>query len=380
MRYYNILISNAAGEVFQPNSQGAFSLVKDGSTFTSRVKSPVGNGLINDTGAPNIEFDVPIVGADTPQGKQWIRIHGVGLKMISQSANLNNQYFKMYGGMAPGLPLATAQASQAGLLMSGQIYQAFGNWQGTDQTLELVVSPGGIVNNGQILGLRPPRGISFSWQVGQTLGNALNAALTQGFPGFKIDTKGISPNLYSPPGNAPQYAGYGELSVFAEYIANLSLSLGAQIQPDYPGVTIAVSGGEIKAFDGTVTAPTINLQGQDLIGQPTWLTGTTISFKTVLRADIVMGSNVKFPANIIPPYALLSPNAAAPGVPARSKSAFQGTFTVLEIHHFANFRQPDGDSWSSSYVAVANGEPSGTSFVQTDLPGYELPGFYDYVN
>jgi hypothetical protein len=85
--------------------------------------------------------------------------------------------------------------------------------------------------------------------------------------------------------------------------------------------------------------------------QPTWIEPFGVSFKCVLRADIQVGYQVKFPLGVQTPYALASPKAAFPGSPASYKSAFQGTFLVLD-HHFANFRQADPESWATAFRAV----------------------------
>jgi hypothetical protein len=42
-----------------------------------------------------------------------------------------------------------------------------------------------------------------------------------------------------------------------------------------------------------------------------------------------------------------------PGGLAGNKSIFQGTFIVKELHHFANFRQPDADAWATAMIANA---------------------------
>jgi hypothetical protein len=38
--------------------------------------------------------------------------------------------------------------------------------------------------------------------------------------------------------------------------------------------------------------------------------------------------------------------------PARSKTVFQGAFKITSVHHFANFRQADADSWTTAFVAT----------------------------
>ncbi len=116
MRSYDILIT-------QP-STGA--LVQ---RFTSRDAS--GRAI---PGALNIEWDIPVAPFATPMGAAWVRVWGVSLAQISQSSDLNGMNIQVFGGMQKGLPLANPM--QYGLLVQGQIFQAFGNWIDTNQTLQ----------------------------------------------------------------------------------------------------------------------------------------------------------------------------------------------------------------------------------------------------
>jgi hypothetical protein len=70
-----------------------------------------------------------------------------------------------------------------------------------------------------------------------------------------------------------------------------------------------------------------------------------------------VGDQIVLPTGVGPPYALTTPNAALPNAPARAKSGFQGKYIVIEVHHFANFRQADADSWTTSFVAIAPPTP-----------------------
>jgi hypothetical protein len=112
-------------------------------------------------------------------------------------------------------------------------------------------------------------------------------------------------------------------------------------------------GNTISVYDGQGPTPAkvVPLAFQDLIGQPTWISASQVSFKTVLRSDIGLGMQVKFPQGIVAPYALTSASAATPNAPVSSKTAFQGNFVVTEIHHFACFRQADAESWNTTYTA-----------------------------
>ena len=58
-----------------------------------------------------------------PQGS--VIVHGIPLQLVSQQNQFFNKPFTPEGGMSPGLPLATAQSSQRGLLCSGTISGMF---------------------------------------------------------------------------------------------------------------------------------------------------------------------------------------------------------------------------------------------------------------
>jgi hypothetical protein len=334
-------------------------------TFTSH---PGGTSQPPDPGALQIEFDLPKVANHRPQGNTYIRVSGVGLQMISQAANLNpvdgvaTTNFKLYGGMGKGLPLANP--AQAGLLVQGQVFQAYGNWTGTEQTLELICNPGivpGSASPNNTL-YAQGMGIMLDWKPGQSLAAALAISLTQAYPQY--EQKINIANLFITNG-VPQQACYGSLTSFSSWLHEFTKTLGAQVtgNPQYPGVSIWITGNTINVGDNTkpATPNVVNnakstqpkqLAFQDLIGQPVWIGPTTISFSTVLRADLDVNDQVKFPDGVIAPYVLTSPNAAKPNVPARSKSAFQGLFKLLEVHHYANFRQPDSAAWNTTYTAA----------------------------
>ncbi len=356
MRYYELTLTNAKGQILQMGPNGFTPRTTGRPTFSSRIPNPNGNGTINNPGALNIELDMPVAPFATPQGLQSIRIWGIGLRQIGQSADLNPNFatgvqgagFTLIAGMAPGLPLATAAAPYAGVIAQGSVFQAFGNWQGVNQTLELVVLP-------MSASLSPPGGIAFSWLPGQPIGNAIQAALAPAFPGFAINVS-IGAQIVQSQSSVTVPGWYESLWAFADMIAQQSQAIGARTLANdfYPGVSIAVKGKTIVVYDGLTDVKTIALKFQDLIGQPTWIGPAQVSFKCVMRGDIQLGDQVTFPTGVISPYALTTSAAAIPGAPSRSSSTFKGTFSVNDVHHFGNFRQPDADSWVTAYTAVAD--------------------------
>lgn len=335
MRYYNLIISDPkSGQVWKPsNTANGFTKSAGGSTFTSFVN---GQTL---PGALNIEFDFPVFPMNQPQGQSWIRVWGVGLGMIGQAANLNGANFQLSAGMQKGLPLANP--AQAGLIMQGTIFQAYGNWQGVNQTLELICNPGAAGVG---------KDIQWNWPANTSLASAIAASLTQAFPGYKQSINIASLIL---PSTEPAH--YNNIWNFGAYLTELTQVIGAQIYgQNYSGVQLKIVGNTIYAYDSTITQTPIQLAFQDLVGQPTWIDPATVNLKTVLRSDIAVGTAIKFPPGITSPFALTSQAAAVPNAPASSKTAFQGVFTVNEAHHFGNFRQADANSWVTTFNAVTS--------------------------
>jgi hypothetical protein len=341
VRYYNFVISDPdTGTVWVTNPNSGL-LTKTGARTASTFSSFVNGQTI--AGALNVEFDFPTYAEYTAQGNALLTIWGVGLQMLNQATDLNQQNFALYAGMQKGLPLANP--AQAGLIATGQIFQAFGNWQGTNQTLCFVLGPGTI---------DPSGGISFGWTPGSnSLSGALFSALAQAYPTFTVKVSidpAIQPLVQQP-------ANYDTLMAFSQFIQEITMQAGQKLYPNqgYSGVVISVRGNTIVCADSTVSQEPTQLLFQDLIGQPTWIAALEVSFKTVLRTDIHINDLVLFPQGVISPYALTSPAAATPNAPARSKVAFQGAFQIKEAHYFANFRQPEAESWNTTYVAYPAG-------------------------
>src|SRR5579875_2215617 len=142
MRYYSIIISDpATGQVLVPDPvTRKFTRVEPGplaATYTSLAGNPALGVTL--PGALNIELDVPVSPMSTPLAGSYLRVWGISLQEIAQWNDLQGKAIDVYAGMQKGLPLAKPQ--QAGLIFHGKIFQAFGNWQGTNQTLDLIINP-----------------------------------------------------------------------------------------------------------------------------------------------------------------------------------------------------------------------------------------------
>lgn len=320
MRAYSLVITNAkTGELYVPPSLKGLTT---GASYTSLLN---GQSL---AGALNVEFDLPIYTYAQPGGNSFIEISGISVQEISQANNLNGFNISVYGGMQAGLPLATADFKQGqyGLLLQGSIFQAYGNWIGTEQTLDLnLLPPTGTID--------APVNIVFNWIQGTSLSTAIQQSLTTAFPNFTAPIINISPKLVLP---QSQQGYHGTLTQFAQYLKAMTKGV---LGGSYRGVDIVVQGGKIIVDDGTVTRAQKKINFYDLIGQPTWLDDATIQFKCPMRADINPFDDISFPVTQV------TTGFNAPSPFTNQTTTFQGTFTVLEVRHVGNFRQASADSW-----------------------------------
>ena len=315
MRYYNIVLGQPSG--------GAQVLA-----FTSFV------GGKTVPGALNVEIDIFAAPYARPAGGSFVRIWGVPIAYISQAKNLIGLDCTVYAGMQKGLPLANP--AQAGIIAQGQVYQAFGNWVGTDMTLDLLLQP-------QVGTLPKPANLSISWTKGMPLAQAIQRSLATAYPGYKLNIN-ISPKLVLAYDEHGFYSGLSELS---QWIMQKSQDVVGGT--NYPGVSISINQKTINVYDGTSQKAPKVILFQDLVGQPTWIDAPQVQFKTVMRADIPLGGYVTLPKTL----ATTTPGSAI-GTPPRNAATFQGSFLVTLVRHVGNFRQPTGDAW----VSIFNAAPS----------------------
>lgn len=338
MRYYAIKLTN-------PNSGNtvAFNYATNKFTPTSApyTWSSHAAGIL-DPGALNLELDIVSVSlGQFDQGKSSVRIWGVGLPALGQASNLTNYGIEITAGMQP--PYALNSAAKPGLVMGGQIYQSFGNWEGTNQYLEFVVS-NSAVNSGSTVP------ISWDWQQGTPLAQAIVNALTNAFSGYTVVGAGTVKTITNLHGN--DETGTYTLQDFVTLISTYSTTG----QPaGYNGYQIQTFGNTFYLYDNSAPTSPKAVEFQDIIGQPTWINAAQLTFASVLRGDITLQDNISLPAGLYPPYVLTTAQAAQPNAAPSSRLTFNGTFGLAEVHHYANFRQADADSWRTQYVAFPNG-------------------------
>jgi hypothetical protein len=335
VRYYSIALTDSSGNP-------TFLRSLSGQPLTSL--SP--DGSFN-PGALQIELNIPLYPLHSSGAGTYVKVWGVGLQDIQHQSDFNNLGIKVYGGMSKGLPLATP--TQAGLLTQGSIYQAYGNWTGTEQSIVFLLQPA-------IGSPTAPLNVPFTWTKGQSLAAAIRATLQVAVPDMTPQIN-ISPNLvlgYTETGY------YQNLQQFAQWVNQRSQPI---IGGSYQGVMIATKGSTIQVWDGTQSqGNAIQIQPWDLIGQPTWQDQTTITFATVMRADIDLQSVIQLPPTIIQ-------QTSTSNLRLQDRSTFTGNFVVQGAQHFGNFRQPSADAWNTTFQASVQlkeaAAPSGTVTVES---------------
>lgn len=438
MRYIAIRLTDPqTNEVLVPNLAGkpGFSRVPyDGNAWTySSLKAGAMVSTLGGTNmaAQRVEMDIPVSFMHEPVSSAFVRIWGVSLAEISQSADLNGLNISIFGGFAKGLPLANPL--QSGRLASGQILQAFGNWIGNDQSLDLYMfyggsSPSSNQTTGQpatntpattvsnsitapifhgnipigatgsgVAGIAPgfsttplpatndtPANLTFQWKQGQKFLDAVVQTLAVAFPKYTI-RGAVSPNIVWSSGQA--VTGYfATLTQFAQFLNDLSQSIIGGYAPDtslYSGVSLVLLGNEIIISDGTTQTNPTQIQFLDLIGQPTWSQPFQVQVTCAMRADIAVGNYVTLPTG---PgitkegaqsqfYNPINGNSYAT---QKSGSVFTGTFQVVAVRHVGDSRSSAGTAWVTTLdlIQVATTQNAVVGELPVLYAGSNRWGFY----
>jgi hypothetical protein len=319
IRYYQIQITpNATSKSFAPI---------EFSTLAS-------NGATNGS-ALQVDIDIFQTLFHQPAQVGSVVVHGVDFSNIGQQSNLNGASIRISVGMSAGLPFANP--FQRGEIINGTILQAFGNWQGTQVALNLLVLPSTINPD-------EDANLSFNWIKGTPLQQAIQTTLSIAYPTLKLFGT-ISPNLVF---TETQPAQYFNLKTFCQYINDVSKQIINQ--SDYLGACLSFQPGGFYIFDGTVPSiKTINVDFVDIIGNLTWLDVATIQAKLVMRADCNIGDNIVFPKG--------SPttNTATNFSQSRNLISFDGVFQINKIRHVGSSRQPDANAWVTIVDCVIPG-------------------------
>jgi hypothetical protein len=249
----------------------------------------------------------------------------------------------MTAGMSAGYPLATP--SQAGPIMSGSIFQSFGNWIGTDMTLDFVIVPSTFT-----IGF--PGNFIFNWKPGTSLQSSLTQTISAAYanaptqPSVVFQLSGTY--AAQPNGHLTKYSTLSNLGAAVN-------SMTKAASPSRTGVTITFlnTGNTILVSDGAATQSNkIQIQFTDFVGQPTWVGNNTMQFTTVLRADINVNSIVQMPHGLQDAPGIVTTTAASFPSQFKYKTSFQGNFLITSVRQIGNFRDPNGNSWVSVFECV----------------------------
>lgn len=350
MRYYDIAVTKKGGGLYVPSSFNGLALT---TTWPSQVN---GQPL---SAALNIELDVPVYPFAQPRQSSYLRVWGISFSEMQNAGQLNGAGIVVKAGMQKGLPLANP--AQSGVIINGTIFQCFGNWRGTDMTLDMMLAPSTGTNDA-------PVDLGFSWPANTPIGGSggpLFQTLTKAFPAPYTVQVAISSDIVFPNIQTGKYKTLPDFAIMLR-----KLTLGSQFAGiatlgggKYPGIDISIRDNIILAYDNTVDhggntfANPKQIAFQDLVGQPTWITPQSINFSCVMRSDIQVGDYVQMPVSatgqgLQTPFVLTAPGAAFPGTAAANKSAFTGKFYILEAHHWGNFRALDAGAWVTTYDAA----------------------------
>jgi len=327
MRYYELTITPQSTD--SPADVNSMLCTGVSSNKAKKTQSPLIFSSLKKDGSHNpnalqIEFDLPIAAFHDPIGNgnnAYIRLSGIPLELITQARDLNGALVELQSGMSKGLPLVNPE--QRGLIMSGQVFQAFGNWQGENMTLDIVVMP-----------LQNTAGnYSFQWKKGQKMVDMITQTLKRNHPDYTIKAA-VKDNLVL---SNDETGAYGSIGQFASYVFNKSKSIITNL--NYQGVTIIVQGKTIVIQDGSSAKKPKPIKYTDIIGQPTWINFGVMQVKVNIRADLFQGDFITLPES-----AVKQTSKSMLGF-KKNKTAFDGNYQISQIRHLGNSRQPDANSW-----------------------------------
>ncbi|MCM2493316.1 hypothetical protein ACVCIH_17630 [Burkholderia glumae] len=361
MRYYDIVITPQSTEGVSTlglSTSATLNTLTGPSTvsgnrfgFTAGSSEPVArrwtshpNGKF-DPGALNVEFDIPVAPFGNLSDAASLLIEGVPLQDLFQSEQFAGMNLTLRAGMKAGLPLANP--NQSGLIVGAQIFQSFGNWEGTEMTLDFVLFPGQYT-------LDQPGNIVLNWKAGMKLSDALQQTLSVAYPTMPL-TINISSSLVQSHDEVARCYTLQELGQLIQ-----SITRGNFLGDDYDGVYITIQGGRITVLDRTYRPNTVELSFSDFVGQPTWIDNNIMQIKLVMRADIQLNSILEMPRGLQSVPGLISSTAASLPSSNKYKSTFTGEFTVIKMRHVGNFRAADGASWVTIVDCTPIPERKGT--------------------
>lgn len=331
MRYYDILISDPkSGDTVKHWS----AIQKDGTP---------------DPGALKVEMDVFVVAGNANSGESSLTIYGVSLHDLFNANNLYQKHIEVRAGMTGGLPLE--KPWQAGVIFAGKIFQSVGNWVGTDMSISLMMNPSDHSRNN-------PGNYVLHWEKGQHLKEALANTFHAALPALPHHIN-ISDKLVA---SSTRVKVAPTIHVLAEQVYDETKQIYSDNGHPNEGVDIGIRQGGVYAWDSTKKDPIIQLNFEDLIGQPTWFDKLKLEFMTQMRADISLSDRVQMPNLQSPggnhphnmpdiPGLVQTKIHSYPSQP-NYKDLFTGTFRINKVRYIGDNRSPEGKEWATVFIAV----------------------------
>lgn len=292
--------------------------------------------------AQNIVIDLLAYDYATPMGASTISIEGVNIEDIGQAKSFTGMTLQIRGGMKKGLPLANPH--QAGTLLTGQVFQGFGNWEGTNMTLDFVVLASPFTYS-------TPGNFVLNWPKGTALSGSLSSMLSGAFGSDVNQIINISPNRVLPIDQIGHYHSFEQAST-----AITGMTEG-QFGSTDPGVILSIRGdGTVMATDYTQPSNPVQIQFTDMVGQPVWIAPYEIQMKLVMRADLSVSTLIKMPEQLTNLPGIVTTQPGSLPSYTDQNSIFTGNFFVKSLRHVGNFRSPQGESWVTIVNAISAGE------------------------
>jgi hypothetical protein len=102
----------------------------------------------NDPNALRVAFTIENDSQVLSGNASHITVYGVDLQTLAAASNYTNKTVTLLGAFSKGLPLANLQVPHQGLLYQGTVWACFGNWRGSDVTLDLMLFPSALGSQG----------------------------------------------------------------------------------------------------------------------------------------------------------------------------------------------------------------------------------------
>jgi hypothetical protein len=305
----------------------SLTVTPPGSTTPIRTWESHPNGIF-DPCALQIEYDALIGPYGTPTGASTVTVYGIPLQDLTQAQQFAGMTLELKAGMRSGLPLVNP--AQAGTILKGLVYQSFGNWEGTQQTLDFVVIAGGFTND-------TPGNFILYWQAGVPLSTALQQTFSVAYPSMPVSMN-ISSDLVQ---NHDEIHFCGTMDELAQVVGDITEGVFDD------RVEFGIQAGKIIVFDSSYAPSPIRLAFTDLIGQPTWIETIKLQFKAVCRADLQLGSIIAMPQGMQSQPGLVTTTQAAYPSSIKYQTTFQNNFVVQELRQIGNYRAPDAAQWAT---------------------------------